>query len=181
MTQPLVDETHVNAPANWSCAVRRTESVIQNQPPTLQGLSSQRVPFPAETAANKITAISPPTITAGINTAITLTGTVAAGDLVTWAADCAAATPDVDPTDGTDQSTGFTVGTAGVYKLCYRASGLADSVEQAGITLTVAAGAFHAHERHVHHMTQSPAHSLLHRILSHTCTSDAANHSKSSP
>ena len=106
-------------------------------------MRSERVCFPAETAGNMITAISPPTITAGINTAISLTGTVAAGDLVTWAADCAAATPDVDPTDGTDQSTGFTVGSTGVYKLCYRASGLADSVEQAGITLTVAGACIH--------------------------------------
>ena len=100
------------------------------------------------TGANKITAISPPTITAGIDTAITLTGTVAAGDLVTWAADCAAVTPDVDPTDGTDQSTGFTVGSVGVYKLCYRASGLADSVEQTGITLTVASACTHVTTLH---------------------------------
>ena len=99
---------------------------------------------PAETPGNKITAISPTTITAGVATAITLTGTVASGDLVTWAADCAAATPDVDPTDGDSQSTSFTVA-AGVYKLCYRASGLADSVEQTGITLNVAGACIHLH------------------------------------
>ena len=115
-------------------------SVATHPQNAIGGSSLNESPVPAETPGNKITAISPTTITAGVATAITLTGTVASGDLVTWAADCAAATPDVDPTDGDSQSTSFTVA-AGVYKLCYRDSGLADSVEQTGITLNVA-GAF---------------------------------------
>ena len=62
--------------------------------------------------------------------------------MVAWALDnvnCASATPTEDPTDGVNAATIFTVNAAGDYKLCYRASGLSDSVEQNGITLTVQA------------------------------------------
>ena len=36
---------------------------------------------------------------------------------------CNTVIPDVDPTDGTDASTDFTVAGAGAHKLCYRDSG----------------------------------------------------------
>jgi hypothetical protein len=42
---------------------------------------------------------------------------------------------------GTDMSTSFSVSPAGNYKLCYRANGEADSVEQNDIILTVQAAA----------------------------------------
>ena len=74
-----------------------------------------------------------------------LVGTVSAGDLVSWALDCSAAAPDRDPTDGVDAVTEFTVVGAGVYKLCYRASGGSDSVEQSGVSLTVLATASSTH------------------------------------
>merc|ERR1711871_1878704 len=86
---------------------------------------------------NKITGISPPSISSATATSVQLTGTVGAGDLVIWATDCSAATPNVDPTDGTDQSTSYTVTGVGTYKLCLRENGASDSVEQAGITMTV--------------------------------------------
>jgi len=94
----------------------------------------------AATGTTVITGISPTSITAGSATSITLKGTVAAGDKVIWALDCSAATPSEDPNDGVDAASPFTVAAAGgPYKLCYRASGSSDSVEQAGITLTVKA------------------------------------------
>jgi len=93
----------------------------------------------AATAANTITAISPAEITSASATSITLTGTVAANDLLIWAPNCSSAIPNVDPTDGTNKSTSYTVTGAGTYKLCYRKAGGSDSVEQTGITLTVVA------------------------------------------
>ena len=62
---------------------------------------------------------------------------MAANDLVIWATACSGVVPNVDPTDGTNAATSFAVSAAGEYKLCYRADGASDSVEQAGITLTV--------------------------------------------
>ena len=76
-----------------------------------------------------------------------------------WAAACGTATPNVILTEGTNQATDFTVGAGipdllivspgehrllfagGPYKLCYRANGGSESVEQttAGL-LTVKAG-----------------------------------------
>merc|ERR1711998_347250 len=85
----------------------------------------------------KITGISPSTVSSATATSVQLTGTVGSGDLVIWAADCSAATPNVDPTDGTDQSTSMTVTGVGTYKLCLRENGASDSVEQTGITMTV--------------------------------------------
>merc|ERR1711871_1028157 len=86
---------------------------------------------------NKITGVTPSTISDNTATDVTLTGTVGTGDLVIWATDCSAATPNVDPTDGTDQSTSMTVTPAGTYKLCLRENGASDSVEQTGVSLTV--------------------------------------------
>merc|ERR1711988_1670510 len=86
---------------------------------------------------NKITGITPSSISSATATSVQLTGTVGTGDLVIWATDCSAATPNVDPTDGTDQSTSYTVTGVGTYKLCLRENGASDSVEQAGITMTV--------------------------------------------
>ena len=91
----------------------------------------------AATSPTVITGSSPNSITAATATDITLAGTVWSGDLVTWAVDCSAVTPDQDPTDGSNQVTAFTVTGVNTYKLCYRASGLSDSVEQSGVTLNV--------------------------------------------
>ena len=110
------------------------------------------------TSSTTITAVAPTSITAGAATTITLTGTVAAGDLVVWATDCSAATPSVDPTDGTNAATSFTVSTAGTYKLCYRANGMSDSVEQTGIALTVTearAAALYSRESNVYFQASS--------------------------
>ena len=46
--------------------------------------------------------------------------------------DCSGAVPNEDA-----QAASFTVATAGTYKLCYRANGMSDSVEQTGVTLAV--------------------------------------------
>jgi len=101
--------------------------------------TSQTMDFIAATGATVITAISPTSATSGTGTSITLTGTIAAGDLIIWATSCTGAVPNVDPTDGTNAATSFTVTGAGTYKLCLRVSGGSDSVEQTGITLTVSA------------------------------------------
>merc|ERR1711988_909982 len=86
---------------------------------------------------NKITSVSPTTVSSASANDITLNGAVAANDLVIWATDCSAATPNVDPTDGTDQATSMTITGVGTYKLCLREAGTTDSVEQTGITMAV--------------------------------------------
>jgi len=83
-----------------------------------------------------ITGISPTTISPNEAMPVALIGTVAAGDLVVWASDCSAATPSVDPVDGINNRTVFTLLT-GTYQLCYRANGASDSVAQIGVTLSV--------------------------------------------
>lgn len=88
------------------------------------------------TSPNIITGIKPKAITANVATKITLEGTVAAGDKVTWATNCSEADPNINPTVGTDETSSFFVG-SGKHKLCYRARGASDSVEQEGITLDV--------------------------------------------
>lgn len=96
------------------------------------------------TSISIINSISPTTITANATADITLIGTASMGDQVIWATDCAMAKPNANLTQGTDKSTSFSAANfsaAGDYKLCYRASGHADSVEQTGITLTVQAEA----------------------------------------
>merc|ERR1711998_607967 len=87
--------------------------------------------------ANKITSVSPTTVSSASTNALTLGGVVGAGDLVIWATDCSSATPNVDPTDGEDQATTMTITGVGTYKLCLREAGTTDSVEQTGITMTV--------------------------------------------
>ena len=99
----------------------------------------------AATSPTVVTDSSPTSITAATATDITLAGTVWSGDLVTWAVDCSAVAPDQDPTDGSSQVTAFTVTGVNTYKLCYRASGLSDSVEQSGVSLTVLATASSTH------------------------------------
>jgi hypothetical protein len=93
----------------------------------------------APTSNSIISSISPSTIAEGVSTDITLSGTTATGDKVIWATSCAGAIPNKDLTMGRDMSTSFTVSPAGNYKLCYRASGKMDSVEQNDITLIVQA------------------------------------------
>merc|ERR1719316_1538593 len=93
----------------------------------------------AATPTNVITG-STASISAGHATDVTLTGTIASGDLVIWTTgSCGSVTPNVDPTDGTNAVTSMTVASAGTYKLCVRKSGGSDSVEQSGFTMTVVA------------------------------------------
>merc|ERR1711998_456106 len=87
--------------------------------------------------ANKITSVSPTTVSSASTNALTLGGGGGAGDLEIWATDCSSATPNVDPTDGEDQATSMTITGVGTYKLCLREAGTTDSVEQTGITMTV--------------------------------------------
>merc|ERR1712188_296643 len=91
----------------------------------------------AATPTNVITG-STASISAGHATDVTLTGTIASGDLVIWTTgSCGSVTPNVDPTDGTNAVTSMTVASAGTYKLCVRKSGGSDGVEQSGFTLSV--------------------------------------------
>ena len=85
-------------------------------------------------------AIDPTSITNSFPTLNALTETVAAGDLVMWAADCASATPSADLTDGDKAATAGTGNSKGTYQLCYRARDGSDSVKQTGITLNEQAG-----------------------------------------
>ena len=78
------------------------------------------------TFATQVASINPSSITDGVATSITLSGAVDDGDMVRWVESsvaCNTVIPDVDPTDGTDASTDFTVAGAGAHKLCHRDSG----------------------------------------------------------
>ena len=103
----------------------------------------------AATANNVITAAVPGGRVAGvvltnIPTRVALTGTVTAGDTCVWATDCSAAPTSPSQwltlKEGTDASTTFTMSTAGVFKLCYRAVGGSDVVEQVLISTPLMSG-----------------------------------------
>ena len=57
-----------------------------------------------------------------------------------WALHCASATSSADPNGGVDAATDSIVKAPGTHKLCNRASGGADSVEQSGISPIVQSG-----------------------------------------
>merc|ERR1712054_191377 len=91
---------------------------------------------------NVFASVSPTSITVATASDIQLLttgGAVPAGGLVKWATSCTGETPNVDPDDTDDPTQSFTVSGTGSYKLCYRAPGGSDSVQQGTITLTVQA------------------------------------------
>ena len=106
----------------------------------LGGKSGIRLNVQASTLADTISAISPISITAIVSMSMVFEGTVAAR-LGEVGPRCTSATPSVDPTDGCDATSDYLVSALGTDKLCYRASGGSDSVEQSGISLNVQAGA----------------------------------------
>lgn len=104
------------------------------------------------TDATTITAVEPAGCHAGETCSVTLVGTTASGDKLLWAnsdtectadATVALMTSGADTTfsansAGTDKTVTVPAqSTAGAYKLCYRASGNTDVVQQTGIVLTV--------------------------------------------
>eukprot|EP00930_Biecheleria_cincta_P093662 TRINITY_DN8411_c0_g1_i1.p1 TRINITY_DN8411_c0_g1~~TRINITY_DN8411_c0_g1_i1.p1 ORF type:complete len:889 (-),score=90.23 TRINITY_DN8411_c0_g1_i1:30-2696(-) len=96
----------------------------------------------AQTANNVISSISPTSISAGFTTSVTFTGS-SNGDTFSWsavgAADCSSTTPSTGLT-ASNEVVSVALGSIGTYKLCYRASGQSDSIEQTGRDLTVVAG-----------------------------------------
>ena len=93
-------------------------------------------------ASTVIGAISQSYAALGANTSITLMGVVEEGDMMTWATDCLNATANIDPTDGTNVATQFTIfaKVGSTLKLCYWLGGSMTAVEQEWLTLGVIEG-----------------------------------------
>lgn len=96
-------------------------------------------PSSASRAAAVILAVSPRHVPAGTAVTLALVGDVGPGDLVAWEVSCANATAlrAVDPTDGQDALTTFTVAAPGTYRLCHRPQGSIAFTAQRHVTLTV--------------------------------------------
>eukprot|EP00941_MAST-03F_sp_MAST-3F-sp1_P005669 g5669.t1 len=93
-----------------------------------------------KSAAANITGIEPNAIQAGVPTKITLKGTVDNGDKVYWTTNslCNESSPtEVDPTNGNNSATDFTISSAGVYNLCKKDSGSGTYTKVPNVTLTV--------------------------------------------
>jgi len=93
----------------------------------------------------RITSISPKTVTQNFHTAITLTGSVKQGDLVSWSTSCSTngnnqvdlGDPVIDIILGLRaDSFYFKLSTVVTYKLCYRATGCTDLVALSKLMMT---------------------------------------------
>jgi hypothetical protein len=85
------------------------------------------------------TDIGPATAVTSVNTPFTLTGTKISTETVILATSCSGATPNIALTGTTNPTFAQSIGSAGTYKVCLRAAGGSDSVEQTGLTVVLAA------------------------------------------